>query len=365
MVDSAINAVNQWMNSGQTAAVGGPFEAAEKCEELLTRTRATLGRLFGADPDGVSFGANTTTNNMAFANAVSETLRPGDRIVGTRLDHDSNVMPWRRACLRSGAEHVLADFDTATGQLEPEAVIALIDDSTRWLTVPMASNLLGTMPDLSPIIDAAHHVGARVFVDAVAAAPHHRIDIGALGCDALVTSAYKWYGPHCGVLWCRPEIMAELDIWRVRPAADSGPRKFETGMPNFEGIAGVDGAARFLLEEGMDSVAHYESALFSRLWDGLGDIGGVHRIGSVDSGLRAPTAAFTIAGVHPADAARRLASERIAVWDGHAYAVEVVNHLGLASGGGVIRAGIARYITHDDVDRLLHGVERLAARARA
>jgi cysteine desulfurase family protein (TIGR01976 family) len=362
MVDSSIIAVDEWMRSGRTAAVGGPFEAAQRCEELLDRTRSTLGQLFGADPSGFSFGPNTTTNNMALANAISETLRPGDRIVGTRLDHDSNIMPWRRACQRSGAEHVLAGFDPETGVLHAEAVIDMIDASTRWVTVPMASNLLGTMPDLAPIIDAAHRVGARVFVDAVAAAPHHAIDIGALDCDVLVTSPYKWYGPHTGIIWCRPEIMDELDIWRVRPAANSGPRKFETGMPNFEGIAGVEAAARFLLEEGMDEVARYESDVFARLWDGLGLIEGVRRIGPTDDQRRAPTAAFTIEGVHPADASHRLAQEQIAVWDGHAYAVEVVDHLGLADSGGVLRAGIVRYIHDDDIDRLLAAVERIASR---
>ena len=361
MVDSAIAAVDEWMTSGRTAAVGGPFEAARQCEELLDRTRATLGRLFRADPAGFSFGPNTTTNNMAFANAISETLRPGDRIVGTRLDHDSNVMPWRRACRHSGAEHVLADFDARTGVLDPASVVDLIDERTRWVTVPMASNLLGTMPNLEPIISAAHRVGALVYVDAVAAAPHHPIDITALDCDVLVTSPYKWYGPHAGVLWCRPEIMDDLDIWRVRPAANTGPRKFETGMPNFEAIAGVEAAARFLLEEGMDNLARFESAVFERLWEGLGNIPGVRRIGPADDQLRAPTAAFTIDGVLPARASESLAAERIALWDGHAYAVEVVDHLGLADSGGVIRAGVVRYINDDDVDRLLRGVERLAS----
>jgi len=361
MVDSAIAAVDEWMKSGRTAAVGGPFDAARQCEELLDRTRATLGRLFRADPAGFSFGPNTTTNNMAFASAVSETLKPGDRIVGTRLDHDSNVMPWRRACRRSGAEHVMADFDPRTGVLNSESVISLIDERTRWVTVPMASNLLGTMPALDPIIAAAHRVGARVYIDAVAAAPHHPIDVTALDCDVLVTSPYKWYGPHAGVVWCRPEIMDELDVWRVRPAADTGPRKFETGMPNFEAIAGVEAAARFLLEEGMDNLAHYESAVFDRLWNGLGSIAGVKRIGPTDGKRRAPTAAFTIEGVHPARASESLAAEHIALWDGHAYAVEVVEHLGLADSGGVIRAGVVRYISDDDVDRLLSGVERVAS----
>ena len=364
MLDTSLAAMEDWIRSGDTAAVGGPFVAAQRCAELLEHTRALLGRLFTADPQGFSFGPNTTSNNMAFANALSETLGPGDTVVSTRLDHDSNVMPWRRACQRSGARQLMADFDRSTGELSSAAVIDLIDESTRWVTVPMASNLLGTMPDLAPIVDAAHSVGARVYVDAVAAAPHHRIDITALGCDVLVTSPYKWYGPHCGVLWCRPEIMDDLDIWRVRPAGDSGPRKFETGMPNFEGIAGTAAAASFLLEEGVENIARYEARLFDRLWDGLGRISGVRRIGPESPLMRAPTAAFTIDGVHPNAASTQLAADEIAVWDGHAYAVEVVDHLGLSDRGGVLRAGIVRYIEERDVDRLLLGVERLASAAR-
>jgi len=364
MADTALAAMNQWVTSGNTASVGGPFEAAEKCAELMDHTRSLLGRLFHADPLGFSFGPNTTTNNMALANAISETLQPGDTIVSTKLDHDSNVMPWRRACQRSGARQLMADFDRSTGVLAAESVIALIDETTRWVTLPMASNLLGTMPNLEPIIEAAHRVGARVFIDAVAATPHHPIDIAALGCDVLVTSPYKWYGPHTGVIWCQPDLMNELNIWRVRPAADTGPRKFETGMPNFEGIAGTAAAAQFLLEEGLPNIALYESLLFKELWDGLGQIKGVHRIGPTDDQRRAPTASFTINGVSPSTVSANLAEDQIAVWDGHAYAVEVVEHLGLTASGGVVRAGIVRYIDTEDVGRLLNAVERIALSSR-
>lgn len=360
MLDTALAAMDDWVRSGNTAAVGGPFEAAQQCAELMDHTRSLLGRLFHADPLGFSFGPNTTSNNMALANAIGDTLTPGDTVVSTKLDHDSNVMPWRRACERSGARQVMADFDPTTGELEAHTVIDLIDESTRWVTLPMASNLLGTMPDLEEIIDAAHQVGARVFIDAVAAAPHHEIDIGALQCDVLVTSPYKWYGPHCGVLWCRPDIMEELNVWRVRPAGDSGPRKFETGMPNFEGIAGTAAAASFLLEETMGAIADYETRMFAQLWEGLGQIPGVRRIGPVAPTRRAPTVAFTIDGVHPQTVSTSLAAESIAVWDGHAYAVEVVDHLGLANRGGVVRAGIVRYIENDDVDRLLQGIDQLS-----
>jgi cysteine desulfurase family protein (TIGR01976 family) len=360
MVDVAVTAVMDWMNSGSTAAGGGPFQAAMDCEALVDRARATVGTLLGADAGGVCFGPNSTSNVFALSRAVGATLRPGDRIVGTRLDHDSNITPWRRAADTAGAEHVLASFDPLTGTLPPQNVIDLIDERTKWVTVPGASNLLGTIPDLRPIIDAAHAVGARVFVDAVHLAPHQRIDIAALGCDALTTSPYKWYGPHAGVLWVDPELLDSLPLFKVRPASPTGPRAFETGMPNFEAIAGVDAAARFLLEEGMDNVEKAEAAVFAPLLAGLQAIKGVTVHGPSTMQGRTPTAAFTIEGVHPAEAAKALAAEEIAVWDGHNYAVEVVEQLGLAESGGVVRAGVVRYIDNDDVNRLLTVVDRLA-----
>ncbi|MBK5330508.1 MAG: cysteine desulfurase-like protein [Ilumatobacteraceae bacterium] len=360
MVDSAITAMSEWMASGNTAANGGPFAAAEECQRLMDRTRAAVGQFFGADPNGVSFGPNMTSLTFAVSRAIGATLQPGDRIVGTRLDHDANITPWRRAAEAAGAEQVLAPFDPTTGQLPPDNVIELIDERTKWVTVPGASNLLGSTPDLAPIIEAAHAVGANVYVDAVHLAPHRKIDIAVLGCDALVTSPYKWYGPHSGVLWMRPELLETLPVFKVRPAADHGPAKLETGMPNFEGIAGIEAAARFLIEEGMDHLAAAEAEVFSHLLEGLQSINGVKVWGSQTLDGRVPTAAFTIDGVHPADASKALAAKNIAVWDGHNYAVEVVDQLGLADSGGVIRAGISRYVEQPDVDRLLAAVADLA-----
>ncbi|MEY2580632.1 MAG: hypothetical protein QOE09_481 [Ilumatobacteraceae bacterium] len=360
MVDSAITAMTQWMASGNNAANGGPFAAAEECQRLMDRTRAAVGQLLGADPAGVTFGPNMTSLTFAVSRAIGETLRAGDRIVGTRLDHDANITPWRRAADAAGAEHVLAPFDPTTGQLPADNVIELIDERTKWVTLPGASNLLGSTPDLAPIIEAAHAVGANVYVDAVHLAPHRAIDVAALGCDALVTSPYKWYGPHSGLLWMRPDLLDSLPVFKVRPATDYGPGRLETGMPNFEGIAGIEAAARFLIEEGMDHVAAAEADVFSHILSGLQSINGVRVWGSQTLENRVPTAAFTIKGVHPAEASKALAAKRIAVWDGHNYAVEVVDQLGLADSGGVIRAGVSRYVEKPDADRLLAAVSELA-----
>ena len=363
-VDVAIVAVADWMSSGHNAAAGGPFAAAQACTDLLDRSRAAVGQLLGTGAGSISFGPNMTSITLSFTRAVAETLRPGDRVVGTMLDHDANVSPWRIACEKSGAEHVLAPFDPGTGVLPPENIIALINERTRWVTLPGASNLLGTVPDHAPVIEAAHAVGARVYIDAVAWAPHKKIDISALGCDALVTSPYKWYGPHAGVLYVDPELMASLPLFKIDASSGVGPGRFETGMPNFEGIAGTEAAARFLAEEGLDRIEAAESEVFGPLLSGLQSIAGVKLWGVPVMEGRAPTAAFTIRGLAPAAASRALAAEKIAVWDGHNYALNVVKQLGLDASGGVIRAGISRYVDHHDVARLLSTVERLAEKGR-
>ena len=308
------------------------------------------------------FGPNSTSNLFALTRAVSETLAPGDRIVGTTLDHDSNITPWRLAADAAAADHVLVPFRDATCNLAAEDVIAEIDERTRWVTLPGASNLLGSIPDLAPIIDAAHAAGARVAIDAVHLAAHRHIDIAALGCDVLVTSPYKWYGPHSGVMWIEPSLLAELPVFKVRPAGNDGPSRFETGMPNFEALAGVEAAARFLLEEGMETLAAAERELFDPLVDGLRAIPGVRVFGEPDPRRRTPTAAFTVEGLTPAEVAKALAAVHIAVWDGHNYAVEAVRQLALDTTGGVVRAGLSRYTSADEAERLLDAVGRLAMR---
>jgi cysteine desulfurase family protein (TIGR01976 family) len=360
MVDTSIQAMAEWAASGNNANDGGAFAAAEESHELLARTRVTVGQLLGADPAGVCFGANMTTLTFALTRAIATTLRPGDRVVGTRLDHDANVSPWRIACETSGAEHVLAPFDPATGMLDQAAMLSLIDERTKWVAITGASNLLGTTPDLAPIIAAAHAVGARVFVDAVHLAPHRRINIAELGCDVLATSPYKWYGPHAGVLWIEPNLLDALPVAKVRPASPTGPRRMETGTPNFEGIAAVDAAARFLIEEGMDRVAGDEAEIFAPMLHGLMSMPKVRLWGPPTMEGRTPTAAFTIDGRAPDEVAAALAAEKIAVWAGHSYAVEAVGQLGLAESGGVVRAGVVRYIDPDDVTRFLKVVEHLA-----
>jgi selenocysteine lyase/cysteine desulfurase len=238
-------------------------------------------------------------------------------------------------------------------------VIDLIDERTAWVTLPGASNLLGTVPDLAPIIAAAHDAGARAFVDAVHLAPHRAIDVSTLGCDVLATSPYKWYGPHAGVLCVEPALLDELPVARVRPAPDRGPRRWETGTPSFEAIAAVEAAAALLLGEGLDRIAEAEAKVFAPLLEGLLAMPGVRVWGPPTTEGRTPTIAFTVDGVRPDVVADELSLTRIATWAGHSYALEAVDQLGLAASGGVVRAGVVTYIDDEDVTRLLTEVDRL------
>ena len=360
MVDVAIRAASEWSASGNNANTHGAFAAANATDDLLERARGVVAQLLDADPQSVVFGANMTTLTFAFTRAVARTLQPGDRVVGTRLDHDANVSPWRIACEESGAEHVLAPFSTVDGRLDMDALAALITPNTKWVAVTGASNLICTMPDVKAVVALAHRVGARVFVDAVHLAPHMPVSVRDIGCDVLATSPYKWYGPHAGVLCIEPNLLNALPVAKVRPADDVGPRRFETGTPNFENIAATEAAARYLLEEDMASVAAYEQEVFAPLLNGLLAMAHVRVWGSPTLEARTPTVAFTVDGVSPDRVAEALAAAKIAVWSGSSYAVELVSHLGLTESGGVVRAGVVRYVTHDDVQRLLSVVQSLA-----
>lgn len=362
MVDSAIEAMRAHLASGESANTHGLFAQSTATTELVGRTRATVARLLGADPEGIVFGANMTTLTFALTRSIARTLGPDDEIVGTRLDHDANVTPWRLAARDAGATFTFAAFDPATGRLPTQAVIDALGPRTRWLAITGASNALGTMPDLPPIVAAAHSVGAKVLVDAVHLAPHRPIDIALIGCDALVTSSYKWYGPHAGILWLSPELRGTLEPYKVRPASDTPPERWETGTAAFEAIAGIGAAADFLLDQGMDQVVRAESEVFAALLSGLQALPRVRLYGPNGADAlegRTPTAAFTVGGLHPDHVAAALASEQIAVWSGDYYAVEVMASLGLADSGGAVRVGVSRYTDLTDVERLLSTLAQL------
>jgi cysteine desulfurase family protein (TIGR01976 family) len=357
MVDSAIDATAEWSRSGHGANHGGVFAAAERTDALVTSARVSVGALLGGDPRGVAFGPSMTDMTMRFSAAAGRTLAPGDEIVCTRLDHDANVRPWVIAAGRAGAAVRFAEPDRETLELPAAAVEAVLTDRTRWVAVTAASNAVGSVPDLAGIVALAHGAGARVYVDAVHAAPHRRLDAEALGCDALACSAYKWFGPHVGILWARPDLLAELDPDKLRPSPDSVPERWELGTLPFEALAGVRAAADYMLSTDWDAVRAYEEALLAETLVGLGSMPHVTLHGAARD--RAPTLMLSVAGRTPEEVAAALAAREIAVWHGNYYAWELERFLGLEP-DGAIRAGFVHYNDEADAERLLAAVADLA-----
>jgi cysteine desulfurase family protein (TIGR01976 family) len=356
MVDSAIEAMAAWMRSGSNANHGGLFKAAHETDAIVAQTRTAVGALLGGDPHEVAFGPSMTAMTMRFAGAACRALAPGDEVVCTRLDHDANVRPWVIHAERNGATVRFADPEPDTLELPAAAVEAVLTDRTRWVAVTAAWNAVGSVPDLPGIVAAAHAAGARVYVDAVHAAPHRRLDVRALGCDALACSAYKWFGPHIGILWGRHEVLAELKPDKLEPSPDDVPDRWELGTLPFESLAGVRAAADYMLSTDWDTVRAHEDALLASALGGLAAMDHVTVYGAAAD--RAPTLMFNVAGRTADEVAAALAEREIAVWHGNYYAWELERHLGLAPHGAV-RAGFVHYNDEADAERLLAAVADL------
>lgn len=361
-VDSCVDAIAAYMRSPDPANLGGDFAASRRSDEVVDRARGAVARLVNAEAEEVVFGPSTTNLLFAFTRALSREWAPGDRIVCTQLDHDANVAPWLLAARDVGASVDFLKVDPHDGTLDVEPLVDLCADGrTRWVAISGASNLTGHAPDLVRAAAIAHEAGARILVDGVARVPHLPTDVAALDIDALTTSPYKWYGPHCGALIVRNNLLHTIEPYRVRPADYDGPPRWETGTPQIELLAGVTAAAEFMRETPIADESVAETALLAQLQHGLSAIAGVRVHGPAVAADRAPTVAFTIDGQDSGAAARALAERRIAVWGGDNYAVELVNAFGLRDRGGVIRAGIVRYTTSGDVAALLEATSELAA----
>jgi cysteine desulfurase family protein (TIGR01976 family) len=294
---------------------------------------------------------------MRLSAAVGRTLAPGDEIVCTRLDHDANVRPWLIAAERAGAVVRFAEPVPDTLELPASSVETVLTERTRWVAVTAASNAVGTVLDLPGIVAAAHGAGARVYVDAVHAAPHRRLDVEALGCDALACSAYKWFGPHVGILWGRPELLAELEPDKLRPSPDTVPERWELGTLPFESLAGVRAAADYVLSADWERVRAHEERLLEAALAGLGAMPHVTLHGAARD--RAPTLMLSVAGRRPDEVAAALAARQVAVWHGNYYAWELERFLGLEP-GGAIRAGFVHYNDEADAERLMAAVADLS-----
>jgi len=360
-VDTSIDAMTAYLRGCEPANAGGAFAASVGTGAMVDRVRGDVGAFLGCGSQQIIFGASSTALVFAFTRALARTWRGGERIVCTQLDHDSNVTPWVLAAAEAGATVSIVAVDPSDGSLDlADVERELSHDGAAWLAISGASNLTGFAPDLRAAAKLAHDAGARLHVDAVARAPHLPIDVNGWGIDSLVTSPYKWYGPHAGILVLQPDLLSGVEPYRVRPADYPGPERWETGTKSFETIAGIGGAVSYTNEVAWADVIAGETELLTRMEAGLRAIPGVTIHGPVAAEGRAPTTIFTIDGRAPSAVAQALADRRIAVWSGDNYACELVDALGLREGGGAVRAGVARYTTAADVDALISAVGELA-----
>jgi cysteine desulfurase family protein (TIGR01976 family) len=358
----------------------GAYLYSRRTDEAVYEARRAMADFFNAGrPEEIVFGPNMTTLTFRLSQAIGEKLKEGDEIVLTRLDHDGNVSPWL-ALESRGMVVRYVDFDPADGTLNMEDMERAINRRTKVVAVGYASNALGTVNDVRTVISMARAFGAWVYVDAVHYAPHGPVDVRELGCDFLVCSAYKFFGPHLGVLYGRYDLLDALPPRKVRPAGEAPPDKFETGTNNFEGICGAAAAVDYLasvgrrfgeefagdysgfagrrqdLKAGMSAIRAYEKGLSRALLAGLLKIPGLKVYGITEDekmDRRVPTFSLTMKGLKPREVASRLDRRNIFVWDGHFYAVEAIERLGLMSQGGVVRVGLYHYNTMEEIGVLL------------
>ena len=353
------------MNANQ----GSTFATSQRSDALIAEVReAAATFLNAASADEIVFGPNMTTLTFAVSRAIGRELQPGDEIVVTRLEHDGNVSPWL-ALQERGVTVRFVDIKVPQCTIDMSDLERQLSSHTRLVAMTHASNAVGTIPDLAAVSRAAHAVGAWLWVDAVHYGPHGPIDVRAIDCDFLVCSSYKFYGPHQGVLYGRRELLERLRPYKVRPAGDTGPSRWETGTQNHECLAGMLGAFEYLAELGgaprvlrpallaaMDRIRRHERALAARLIDGLQQIPGITIYGITapdEFDRRAPTVSLTWPPHRPEAVARWLASHQVFVTHGDHYATEVMTRLGLLEEGGTLRIGVAHYNTASEVDLVL------------
>ncbi len=369
-----IDAMAEHLRSG-TSNLGGSFATSEEAAAVVDAARRAGADMFNAAPHEIVFGQNMTSLTFGVSRAMADTWRAGDDIVVTNLDHDANITPWALAATDRGVEVRRVDFVPEDGcALDYDGLAAAVGPRTRLVAVTHASNAVGTMVDMGRVVEIAHGAGALVYADAVHYAPHAPIDVRATGVDFLAASSYKFFGPHTGLLYGRADLLDRLDAYRVRPAPDSGPGKWETGTQSFESLAGVAAAVDYLaglgggdgrrrrLEAAFEEIGRHERALSARFLAGVAEMPAVRLYGHADAGApRTPTFAVGVDGVPPHEVERRLGAQGIFVWSGHYYAVAVMQRLGVLEDGGLVRIGFVHYNTAAEVDRVLEAMAKVAA----
>jgi cysteine desulfurase family protein (TIGR01976 family) len=368
---------------------GGGFQTSRECDALVAETRRAMAEFLHArTADEIVFGPNMTTLTLSLSRALARDLKPGDEIIVTRLDHDANIAPWLWIAEDRGCTVRWLDFDVEDCTLRVDLLDSLLSERTRLVAVGYASNAVGTINPVRHIVAQARRVGAMCFVDAVQYAPHGPIDVQELDCDFLVVSAYKFFGPHAGILYGRGSLLERLRPYKVRPAPDQPPEKYETGTADFEGIAGTLGALEYLawvgtalgaehaegyqgrftgralaLKQAMAAIRAHEMDLSRLLIETLSTVPGLHIWGITDKRAfdrRVPTVSFTLKGHQPRAVAEALGREGIYVWDGNYYALAVTERLGLETSGGMVRVGLTHYNTGEEIERLGVALRKLA-----
>jgi cysteine desulfurase family protein (TIGR01976 family) len=373
--ESVIEAISEAHRSG-LSNVGGPFGASRRSIKLIADAREAVADLTGGEAGGVVLGPNMTTLTYRFAGALAKTWAPGDEIVVSELDHDANVRPWVQAAASAGVTVRWARVDPQTTDLPAGQYAELVTSRTRLVAVAAASNLIGTIPNVAAISQIAHAAGALVYVDAVAAAPHFRLDMASLGADFIAVSAYKWCGPHAGAVVGSPDLLETLRPDKLEPSSNDVPERFELGTPGLANMAGItaavdhladlvagEGDRRQRLDRSFAALTAREDVLVRGTIGRLTGIPGVRMVGAPTR--RTGTICFTVDSVAPVEVAARLGERDIAVWGGHAYAWELTRALNIRETGGGIRASLAPYTAESDLERLVAAMTAIVGESDA
>ena len=369
-----VEAMNEYLYH-HNANTHWSYPTSTETDEAIAEARLACADFLNAAPNEVSFGQNMTTITFHLARALGRTLGRGDEIIVTELDHHANVAPWRALEKERGVTVRMVRMDPATGLLDLADLEQKLTARTKVLAIGAASNALGTITDVARTAKMARAAskGVTVFVDAVHYAPHQLVDVRAFDCDYLACSAYKFYGPHIGILYGRHDLLNALDVPKLDPAPELAPERMETGTQNHEGIVGASAAVDFIemlapdagahrrerLTAAMSELHHRGEKLFKRLWDGLGAIKGITRFGPAPGTPRTPTVSFVVKGTRADDVATALVKHGVYCSSGDFYATTIIERLGQAK-DGVVRAGCSCYSTMDEVERLLSGLEAIA-----
>ncbi|MER8585660.1 cysteine desulfurase-like protein [Mesorhizobium sp. M1338] len=366
------------------ANLGGYFETTVAAQAVVDEAHAAMADFLGAaSTEEIIIGANMTTLTYHMSRTLGRTMQPGDEIILTRMDHEGNVSPWLQLAEDLGLVVRWLPFDEMSWQVEEATLAVLLTDRTRLVALNYASNLTGSINRVKALTAIGRNAGALVYVDAVQFAPHGLIDVQDIGCDFLICSAYKFFGPHMGILWGRRDVIDGLKPYKCRCSSNGLPERFELGTPQIELMAGLTAAVDYFADLGaaageggsrrrkiakaFDVSTAYENPLAQQLIDGLSDIGGLTIHGITDPkrlGDRVPTASFTVDGIVPETIVRQMNAENIFLWSGHNYAWEIVHQLGIPAEQGVVRIGIAHYNTSAEIDETLESVHRVIAMLR-